>query len=181
MSSFGYSVLGFGTVATAAAGGGVAAPSSAVIKAVSNSASDNVDVQLLGRSSFGNAFVSPADVGGSAGDPIEWDLVDNDADGNIDDNIRFSMIKTVGGGTVATHAWSAVIAHTAGSGGTFVGGSATATSSTSGTFTTPAFDGSTFTGGLSPDTGTVTFSYTATNAGGSSAATDVVVHWISVG
>ena len=178
MSSFGYSVLGFGTVATAAAG--VAAPSSAVIKSVSNSTSDNVDVQLLGRSSFGNAFESPQDVGG-AGDPIEWELVDNDADGNIDDNIRFSMIKTVGGGTVATHAWSAVIAHTAGSGGTFVGGSATATSSTSGTFTTPAFDGSTFTGGLSPDTGTVTFSYTATNAGGSNAATDVVVHWISVG
>ena len=179
MSSFGYSVLGFGTVATAAAG--VAAPSSAVIKAVSNSASDNVDVQLSERGSFGNAFVSPADVGGSSGDPIEWELADNDGDGNYDDNIRFSMIKTVGGGTVATHAWSAVIAHTAGSGGTFVGGSATATSSTSGTFTTPAFDGSTFTGGLSPDTGTITFSYTATNAGGSNAATDVVVHWISVG
>ena len=172
MSSFGYSVLGFGTVATAAAG--VAAPSSAVIKNNDGSVADNVTVEIdFGRPFGVQAVLGPNDIGTDASSPLEVDT-------NASDNIRFVMTKTVGGGTVATHAWQAILAHTAGSGATFVGGGTIETSSTSGTFTTPYLDTSSFTGGFSADVGTFTFKYTATNAGGSSAASNVVVHWRGV-
>ena len=170
MSSFGYTMLGFGSVATTAT---VAAPSSAVIKNNDGSVANNVSIEIdLGGEVL--TVLGPTDMGANAGAPIEVDV-------SASDNIRFVMTKTVGGGTVATHAWQAILAHTAGSGATFVGGSATATSSTSGTFTTPYLDTSSFTGGFSADTGTLTFKYTATNAGGSSAATDVVLYWQGVG
>ena len=150
----------------------VAAPSSALIKSGDGAVASNVSIEI----DMGGEVITalgPTDMGANAGSPVEVDV-------SASDNIRFVMTKTVGGGTVATHAWQAILAHTAGSGATFVGGSATATSSTSGTFTTPYLDPSSFTGGFSADTGTLTFKYTATNAGGSSAASNVVVHWRGV-
>jgi len=171
MSSFGYTMLGFGSVATTAT---VAAPSSALIKTGDGGVASNVSIEIDVGAPLGViTALGPTDMGADASSPLEVDT-------SASDNIRFVMTKTVGGGTVATHAWQAILAHTAGSGATFVGGSATATSSTSGTFTTPYLDTSSFRGGFSADTGTLTFKYTATNAGGSSAATDVVVHWRGV-
>ena len=171
MSSFGYSVLGFGTVATAAVS--VSAPDTAIIKDKDGSNADNVTVELVLGPPFGTIeTAAPRSTGSSATDYVEIDV--------SSDLVRFSATKTVNG-TVATHAWQAIITHTTGSGGTFVGGSATDTSSTSGTYTTAFIDGSSLTGGFTPDAGTITFKYTATNAGGSDAADDVVIYWQAAG
>lgn len=171
--SFGYSVLGFGSSATHVSA--VAAPDSAVIKTADGGVSDAVDWEKYNDElrSWAISAIVPTAVGGSTGDRMGLD-----ANGDVD---RFNMIKTVNG-TIATHAWTAVISKTSGSGTAhWVGGSATATSSTSGAFTTPAVDASTITGGFSADEGIITFDYTATNAGGSDAATQVKIYWAGVG
>ena len=171
MSSFGYSVLGFGTVATAAAT--VSAPSSAVIKGTDGTA-DNVTFEVDDGSGFAaNDGNSPDDIGSSG---LEFEVLVSGAGVST----RISATKTVTG-TIATHAWTAVI--TALAPVTFAGGATTHTSSTSGTYSTPAIDVGNLGRGepAIDDTGFITVSYTATNAGGSSAATDVVAHFIVAG
>tara|TARA_R110000796_G_scaffold187315_4_gene304239 strand:+ start:140 stop:652 length:513 start_codon:yes stop_codon:yes gene_type:complete len=169
MSSFGYSVLGFGTVTPVAAG--LAAPSSAVIKTADGGASNAVDQQRgSARGGFTAEAIVPDDVGAS-GNPFVFE------DLTAADEIRFDMIKTVGGGTVASHAWTAVIAKTVGTGTPEWTGTGSATDAgTSAAFTTDTVKHSTLS---SLDQGTITFSYTATNATGSTNATDVVCHWVA--
>ena len=151
----------------------VSAPSSAVIKAVDGTA-DNVLFEIDDGAGFGanGDGNSPDDIGSSStGDEFPVLISGSGL------SSRISATKTVTG-TIATHAWTAVI--TALAPVTFAGGATTHTSSTSGTYSTPALDVGN--GGRGEpaigDTGFVTISYTATNAGGSSAATDVVVHFI---
>jgi len=176
--SFGYSVLGFGSDATHVSA--VAAPDSAVIKTANGVTSDNVDHQKYDEeaTAWANRAVIPSSVGASSGDPISLT-----AGANVD---RFNMIKTVNG-TIATHAWTAVITNTT-SGSSAPAqwdglSSATATSSTSGAFTTPAIDGNTISmNGFDPaDAGFITFNYTATNSGGSDAATEIKIYWVAGG
>jgi len=177
---FGRTVSGFGSKAKR--GVVVAAPDSAVIKSPSGftPTSDNVDYSRYDQeeeSWVDNYAVVPRDVGSTSGYP----LLLTEAPGMPIE--RFIMIKTVNG-TIATHAWTAVITNTVGSGAEWDGlSSATATSATSGTFTTPAIDGNTISmNGFDPaDAGYITFNYTATNAGGSDAATEVKVYWVAGG
>ena len=165
--SFGYSVLGFGSSATIVSG--TAAPTNAIIKSEDDD-DDNVTV-YMNEGGWNPIGIAPDEIGAlGSGDPIEISVASAPHD------LPIRILATSGvTGSVDTHAWTAVITHLSGSGGTWVGGSATATASTA-NFTTPSIDQSTVSV-AARDVGVITFSYTATNAGGSDAADDVVVFW----